>query len=239
MSLNTGFGETRNILSDDAEHAKRLKTISPILSQEKLDILKAFGDEKDPRYDASYRAKTYSTAFKTGLKKSLDTLVEKIVTDVAKKGIRTIVLDDRALNASTKVMPMLMVVGRLNQALLEGNVRHLSSVVVVSGEVYDSHMAACMIGYGASAIYPYMLYQSVAVMQRRRDEDGDFAPTLKKVRKSINAGLLKIMSKMGISTISSYRNSSLFDVIGLSKEIVSECFPKSHAALGGLDPGPL
>ncbi len=235
MSLNTGFGETRNILSDDAEHAKRLKTISPILSQEKLDILKAFGDEKDPRYDASYRGKTYSTVFKTGLKKSLNTLVEKIVADVAKKGIRTIVLDDRALNASTKVMPMLMVVGRLNQALLEGNVRHLSSVVVVSGEVYDSHMAACMIGYGASAIYPYMLYQSVAVMQRRRDADGGFAPTLKKVRKSINAGLLKIMSKMGISTISSYRNSSLFDVIGLSKEIVSECFPKSHAALGGLD----
>jgi glutamate synthase (NADPH/NADH) large chain len=235
MSLNTGFGETRNILADDIGHAKRLKTISPILSQEKLDILKAFGDEKDPRYDASYKAKTYSTAFKSELKKSLDTLVKKIVTDVEKKGIRTIILDDRALDKATKIIPMLLVVGRLNQALLNNSVRHLSSIVIVSGEVYDSHMAACMIAYGVSAIYPYMLYQSVAVMQRRKDAQEDFAPILKNVRKSINAGLLKIISKMGISTISSYRNSSLFDVIGLSHEIVDECFSKSHSVLGGLD----
>ncbi len=234
MSLNTGFGEVRNILSDDAEHAKRLKTISPILSLEKLEMLKAFGTQNDPRYDASYRMKCYSTAFQSNLKQTLDTLIETIIKDVIEDGIRTIILDDRELNESNNLMPMLMVVGRLNQAMLNKGIRHLTSIVVVSGEVYDSHMAACMIAYGAAAIYPYMLYQSVAVMAKRKDESVDLAPMLKKVRKSINAGLLKIMSKMGISTIASYRNSKLFDVIGLDSQIVNECFDGSYALLTGL-----
>ncbi len=234
MSLNTGFGETRNILSDDAEHAKRLKTVSPILSLEKLDLLRAFGNEKDPKYDACYKARCYDTTFSSDLKGTLATLVKMIVSDVKNEGIRTVVLDDRALDVNTKVMPMLMVVGRLNQALLEEGERHLVSIVAATGEVYDSHMAACMLAFGVAGIYPYMLYQTVAMIEHRKDENVNLAPVLKKVRKSINSGLLKIMSKMGISTISSYRNSKLFDVLGLSDEIVSECFTGAHAFLSGL-----
>ncbi|MDD5359437.1 MAG: glutamate synthase large subunit [Sulfurovaceae bacterium] len=234
MSLNTGFGEARNILTDDAFHAKRLKTVSPILSLEKLEILKAFGNDKDARYDANYKAKTYSTVFTSDLRKSLQKLINKIADDVKKEGIRTIVLDDRDLDKDHNVIPMLMVAGALNEKLLKTGVRHLTSVVVVSGEVYDSHMAACMIAFGAAAIYPYMMYQSIAVMEKRKDENVDLAPILKKVRKAINAGLLKIMSKMGIATIASYRNSSLFDVIGLSKEIVEECFGGAYSLLHGL-----
>ena len=234
MSLNTGFGEVRNILSDDAEHAKRLKTVSPILSLEKLEILEAFGTPSDPRFDSSYKAKSYQTTFERNLQEELNAIIEAIVHDVAHNHIRTIILDDRGLNETKKVIPMLMVLGKLNQRLLDSNIRHLASIIVVSGEVYDSHMAACMIAYGAAGIYPYMLYQSVGAMERRRNPDINLAPILKKVRKAINAGILKIMSKMGISTISSYRNSSLFDVIGLSKEIVEECFRDSYALLQGL-----
>ena len=234
MSLNTGFGEARNMLTEDAEHAKRLKTVSPILSLEKLKILEQFGDPKDPKYDVSYRAKSYDTTFKNDLRSTLNTLVDMIVVDVKERGIRTIILDDRALSRDLKTMPMLMVVGRVNQKLLKNGVRHLVSIIAITGEVYDSHMAASLIAFGAAAIYPYMFYQTVAVMMRRRDEDIDLAPILKKVRKAINFGLLKIMSKMGISTISSYRNSSLFDIIGLSDEIVDECFPDAYSMLKGL-----
>ncbi len=234
MSLNTGFGEIRNILSDDAEHAKRLKTVSPILSLEKLELLKAFGDEKDPRFDACYKTRTYQTTFEQDLKASLMRLVDTIIEDVKQEGVRTVVLDDRALDATTKVMPMLMVVGRLNQALLEAGERHLVSIIAATGEVYDSHMAASMLAFGVSAIYPHMLYQTVAMIEHRKDANVNLAPTLKKVRKSINSGLLKIMSKMGIATISSYRNSKLFDVIGLSHEIVESCFTDAHALLSGL-----
>ncbi|MEA1952981.1 MAG: glutamate synthase large subunit [Campylobacterota bacterium] len=234
MSLNTGFGEIRNILTDDAEHAKRLKTVSPILSLEKLELLRAFGNEKDPKFDASYKAQCYDTTFHSDLKGTLASLVETIVADVKNEGIRTVILDDRGLDAETKVMPMLMVVGRLNEALLEAKVRSLVSIVAATGEVYDSHMAASMLAFGVAAIYPYMLYQTVAMIEHRKDENVNLAPTLKKVRKSINAGLLKIMSKMGIATVSSYRNSKLFDVLGLSDEIVSECFTGAHAFLAGL-----
>ena len=234
MSLNTGFGETQNILSDDAEHAKRLKTVSPILSLEKLEMLKAFGNEKDPRFDASYKAKNYPTTFTSDLRGTLFSLVKKIVSDVKDQGIRTIVLDDRGLCASKKAMPMLMVVGCLNQALFEEGERHRVSIVAATGEVYDSHMAACMLAFGVAAIYPYMLYQTVAMIEHRKDENVNLAPILKKVRTSINAGLLKIMSKMGIATVASYRNSKLFDVLGLSKEVVEECFKGAHALLSGL-----
>jgi len=234
MSLNTGFGEIRNILSDDAEHAKRLKTVSPILSLENLELLKEFGNEKDPKYDAAYKARTYETTFSSDLKGSLGALVDTIIADVKNDGIRTVILDDRALNNSVNVMPMLMVVGRLNQALLEEGERRLVSIVAATGEVYDSHMAACMIGFGVAGIYPHMLYQTVAMIEHRKNEKVNLAPILKKVRKAINGGLLKIMSKMGIATVSSYRNSKLFDILGLSEEIVSDCFNGAHGFLSGL-----
>lgn len=234
MSLNTGFGETRNILTDDAEHAKRLKSISPILSQEKLEILRAFGNEKDPNYDESYKARCYETTLEGGLRASLHCLTEKILEDVRKEGVRTIILDDRGLNASIKIMPMLMVVGALSQHLLHQGELHKVSIVAVTGEVYDSHMAACMLAFGAVAIYPYMIYQSVALKELRKNKKVDLAPILKKLRSAIDAGLLKIMSKMGIATIASYRNSKLFDIIGLSDEIVTECFEGAFSLISGL-----
>ena len=234
MSLNTGFGEIRNVLKEDAEHAKRLKTVSPILSYEKLIILEEFGDSKNPKYDPAYRARRYYTGFKNDLKKSLDELVERIIDDIKNDEIRTIILDDHVLDADTMLIPMLMVVGRLNNAMLEAGIRHLVSIVCVTGEVYDSHSAAALLAFGAAAIHPYMLFQTIAMSERRKDPDVNMAPILKKARKAINAGLLKIMSKMGISTISSYRNSMLFDILGLGEEISRDCFPGANVLLGGL-----
>lgn len=231
MSLNTGFGEVRNVLADDAEHAKRLKTVLPVMSAEKFCILQEFGDESNEKYDPAYKVGIYNTTYETDLKKSLETLVETIITDVRENGVRTIILDDRNMDETTKVIPMLMVVGRLSQALLKAKLRHLTSMVAVTGEVFDPHTAACMIAFGAAAIFPYLLYYTVAQLEEGSE---DINPTLKRFRRAMGAGLLKIMSKMGISTLSSYRNSSLFDVIGLSKEILSECFPAAKGLLYGL-----
>jgi glutamate synthase (NADPH/NADH) large chain len=234
MSLNTGFGAIHNILNEDAEHAKRLKTVSPILSYEKLQILEEFGTESDPKYDPAYKCRRYRTGFEAEMREALNTLVEQIVEDVKDEGIRTVLLTDYGLCDTMPTIPMLMVVSRLNHALQDAGVRHLVSIVAITGEVYDSHSAAAMIAFGASAIHPYMLFQTVAMIERRKDPEVDLAPILKKVRKAVNAGLLKIMSKMGISTISSYRNSMLFDVLGLGEEITAECFPRANVLLKGL-----
>jgi len=232
MSLNTGFGETQNILADSADHAKRLKTVLPVMSAAKFSLLQEFGDEKNDKYDAAYKVGQYDTTYTNDLKESLNALVAKIIVDVRDNGVRTIILDDRALNANNKVIPMLMVVGRLSQELLANDVRHLASIVAATGEVFDPHSAACMLAYGAAAIFPYLLYYTVRELEGESDE---LVHTLRRFRRAMGAGLLKIMSKMGIATISSYRNSRLFDSIGLSKEIVEDCFAGTRGLLTGLE----
>ncbi len=235
MSLNTGFGEIHNILNEDPDHALRLKAISPIISKEKLEVLKSFGDEKNARYQSCYKNETFSTAIRSTLKDSLESLTQEITRAVKENGVRIVVLDDYELSASTAVIPMLMAVGRLNQVLLEEKVRHLVSIVAVTGEVYDSHSAATLISFGASAIYPHLLFATVAEKVASSDRFGKTIPeALKAVHMALNAGLLKIMSKMGICTIASYRNSGLFDIIGLSRDIAQECFDKEHVMLPGL-----
>ncbi len=235
MSLNTGFGEIHNMLDEIPTHAHRLKTISPIITREKLEVLKSFGDKKSPRYQSFYHNKTFSTVYKKDLKNSLSELITVIVDSVKKDGARIIILDDSAFSKENMVMPMAMVVGRLNFALLKANVRHLISIIAVTGEVMDSHSAAVLIGYGASAIYPNLLFSTViSRSESSKVLNLNCQEALKSVHAALNGGLLKIMSKMGIATIASYRNSGLFDVLGLSKEIVEDCFESSHCAIAGL-----
>lgn len=234
MSLNTGFGEKRNILADDAEHAKRLKTVLPIMSKEKFLILQEFGDEGSSKYDAAYKVGKYSTTYTNDLKGSLDTLIEKIIVDVRDNGVRTIILDDRELDENNKVIPMLMLIGCTSQRLLDVKLRHLVSIVAATGEVYDPHSAACMIAYGAVAIFPYLVYYTVEQIAEGTEYAEDMPHNLRRFRRAMGAGLSKIMSKMGIATISSYKNSRLFDVVGLSEEMVNDCFDGSISLLAGL-----
>ncbi len=234
MSLNTGFGEKRNILEDDPEHAKRLKTILPVMSVEKFTILQEFGDESSDKYDPVYKFGKYSTAYQTDLKESLENLIQKIISDVRDNGIRTVILDDRDLDSNNKVIPMLMVVGAVSQRLLDAKLRHLTSIIAVTGEIFDPHSAACMLGYGASALFPYLLYYTVEQLAQDTEYADDMAFNLRRFRRAMGAGLMKIMSKMGISTISSYRNSRLFDAIGLSDEIINDCFAGTDTLLAGL-----
>ncbi len=235
MSLNTGFGETHNILDELPTHAHRLKAISPILTKEKLDILKSFGDPKSPRFEEFYKNKTFSTAYSGDLKKALDKLVKDVIKAVKEEHIRVVILDDSEFGKDKAAIPMAMAVGRLNIALLEEKLRHLVSMVAVTDEVQDSHSAAVLIGYGANAIHPKLLFSTVIKhLSHTGDKHINQHEAIKNVLNALNGGLLKILSKMGISTIASYRNSGLFDILGLSNEIVKDCFRASKSALDGL-----
>ncbi|SFV75191.1 Glutamate synthase [NADPH] large chain [hydrothermal vent metagenome] len=235
MSLNTGFGEVHNILDEVPTHAHRLKAISPIITREKLNVLKSFGDKNSPRYQEFYHNKTFSTAFQGDLKEALDTLVNDVIDAVKNEHVRIIILDDSNFSKDNLVIPMAMAVGRLNIALLKAGVRHLISLIAVTDEVVDSHSAAVLIGYGVSAIYPKLLFATVVShMQRAKISEANQNEVMKSVHSALNGGLLKIMSKMGIATIASYRNTGLFDVMGLSKEIVEDCFATSNCVIPGL-----
>ena len=235
MSLETGFGRVHNILDEKPEYAKRLKVTSPILMKEKYDIVYSFGDEKSPRYDEYYKNRVFSTTFKSNLKASLEKLASYVVKAVSKDGVAVVILDDITLSENEKAIPAALAVGYVNQKLLKEGIRHNVSIVAITGEVYDPHMAAVLIGFGCTAIYPYMMFAStVAFFQREKPSKYEMQKLLKNTQKSVNAGLLKIMSKMGICTVASYRNSGLFDIIGLSDEIVNDCFTGAHSDLAGL-----
>ncbi len=236
MSLNTGFGEMGNILDEAPEHAIRLKAISPILMQEKLEVLLCFGDERKPRYNPHYKNRVFLTNFEKGLKKSLDNLANDVLDAIINDDVRIVVLDDRRRDGkSSKSIPMTMAIGRINQLLLDRGYRHLATIIAISGEAVDSHSCATMIAFGANAIYPHLLYSTALdLINRKKISSYDVKQKFKNIYTSLNSGLLKIMSKMGISTIASYRNSSLFDIIGLSQEIKDECFRDSHLFIPGL-----
>ncbi len=235
MSLNAGFGEMRNVLIESSEHAKRIKSISPVLMQEKLEVLISFGDDKQPRYRDEYKNKIFSTLFKENLKGSLEDLSYDVIQSVKSEKVKILFLDDRGMSKTLKPMPMLMVVGKLNQELLAQGVRHQVTIIPISGEIFDAHSCATLIGFGASAVYPYMLY-ATALEECKESKMSSYGTktALKNVNSALNQGLLKIISKMGIATISSYRSSSLFDCLGLSDEIVDDCFYDSYTMIPGL-----
>lgn len=231
MSLNVAFGKLRNVLSETPEHARRIKTISPILMSEKLDALKSYGNPSSPRYDAEFKFKIFSTTYgvNESLKLCLDTLAKNVALAVQKEGVHIIILSDEDMSKERIAMPMLLAVGRVNAYLRSLGLRHLVSIIVQSAEALDAHSCAGFIAYGASAVYPYLLYATVLDDYRQNAKQA-----LKNTHHALNAGLLKIMSKMGISTISSYKNSALFDIIGLSDDVVKECFIGSVSLIGGL-----
>ena len=235
MSLNTGFGEVHNILDELPTHAHRLKAISPVITYEKLKVLRSFGDDTSPWYEPFYKNRTFHTTYDGELKPALEALAAAAVAAVKNDGIRIVILDDSTFGKDRPTMPMLLAVGRINRLLLESGVRHLVSIVASSSEVVDSHSAATLIAYGANAVYPGLLYSTViAHLERANGLEIDCYDALRAVHGAVNAGLLKIMSKMGISTIASYRNSGLFDVIGLDRTLVEECFGEAHCLIPGL-----
>ncbi|RXK12249.1 glutamate synthase large subunit [Halarcobacter mediterraneus] len=235
MSLETGFGHIHNILDEKPEYAKRLKVASPILMKEKFDVLKSFGDSTSPRYDEYFKNKTFSTTFKSDLKTALQNLAEKVIDSVKNDNVSIVFLSDQKVSEETKLIPMAMAIGFINESLIKEGVRSKVSLIAITGEVYDPHMAAVMTAYGVTAIYPYMMYASVYELHKTKvSSKYQMQTLLKNTQKALNAGLLKIMSKMGICTIASYRNSRLFDIIGLSDEIINDCFEGSHSDLAGL-----
>ncbi len=235
MSLNTGLGHTYNILEENEHNSKRVKAISPIFMKEKVDVLVDFGDKNSSNYDPDYKNRFFCTTFTTDIKKALEDLYEGIKLAVQEDNISIIILDDRAITKDKKIIPAAMAIGYINQHLLEDKLRGRVSLLSVTSEVYDPHTAAVLLAFGANAIYPYMMYASiVSFFERKNISDYALQNKLKNSAKAINAGLLKIMSKMGIATVASYRNSSLFDVLGLGDDIVQSCFKFASSDLAGL-----
>ncbi len=235
MSTTIGIGGIGNPLVETKDRAMRLKSVSPFLSYEIFQSLLSFGDPELPRYEPCYKYRIFHTDFTSNLHASLEQLGDKVVDAVTNDGVRIVILDDRVLQKEKKLIPMALAVGFINRQLLKTRQRQHVSLVAATGEVMDPHSAAVLIGYGTIAIYPWLLYATALnIGEKRNQAPRELRKSLQNVYEALNKGILKIMSKMGISTVSSYRNAALFDIIGLSREVVDPCFKGSPVLMPGL-----
>ncbi|MCS6968422.1 MAG: glutamate synthase large subunit [Cytophagales bacterium] len=171
-----------------------------------------------------------------GLQRRLDELGKAVVETVNSSEVSVIILSDRKASYEQAPIPSLLALRAVIVALTDAGLRLEASIVVDSGEVRTTHHVACLIGFGATAVCPYLALQLARYETAHKMSKVELSPDEKErnVIKALNEGLLKVMSKMGISVLRSYQSSKLFSIVGLHKEVVQRYFPRVHNVLGGL-----
>ena len=230
MSTKTYLGKRGSILKETAQQANLISLDSPILSGASYDALTKNKALRTKSVVINTNFQKVDHSIEDALKIICETIKEEIVEN--KKSV--IILSDRVIKTGESVIPSLMVLAKVHHYLIEEGIRLKASLVVVSGDIRDSHDLACHIAYGASAVWPYLALEKVRQLALQNNEL-ELSPVKaqENYRKSLNKGLLKIMSKMGICTISSYRGSELYEIIGLDKDLVSELFKFSKTRTEG------
>lgn len=230
MSLFTVLGWKRNLLGETPEHAQQITLDSPILFNEELEILKNIGGvHKAITLSALWNKADGATGLAPALKK-LCLQAEEAVN----QGARMIILSDRGVCRTQLAIPSLLAVGAVHHHLIRVGKRMKASLICETGEARDVHQIACLIGYGCSAINPYLAFETVHQLLEKGTVTVDYATALLNYKKALCNGLLKIMSKMGISVIASYRGAQTFEAIGLASSLIEECFTGTSSQIEGI-----
>ena len=219
MSLETDLGGEKNLFHEGPEHADRVILSSPVLSQGKFTSLMQLDRVGFcvSKIDCTYAAQEMN------LQQAIATVTnaaEQAVND----GATILVLSDRSIEKGRLPVHSLLAAGAVHHHLIKQGLRADANIVVETASARDSHQIACLLGFGATAVYPYLAYSVLEELIRCGEVLGEPSICYKNYRKGINKGLLKIMSKMGISAVSSYRGAQLFEAVGLAREVVDTAF---------------
>ncbi|KAB8306808.1 glutamate synthase large subunit [Erwinia endophytica] len=228
MSLATSIGREMNVFCEAEGQAHRLSFKSPILLYSDFKQLTSQEEE-------FYRADTLDCTFdpaESSLKDAILALCDKAEA-LVKDGTVLLVLSDRAISAKRLPIPAPMMVGAIQTRLVDKSLRCDANIIVETASARDPHHFAVLLGFGATAIYPYLAYESLAKMADTGVIAKDYRSLMLNYRNGINKGLYKIMSKMGISTIASYRCSKLFEAVGLHRDVSDLCFQGVVSRIGG------
>ena len=231
MSLTTQIGLERNVFELTEDNAKQVLLNSPILSQRKLRQMLALPHiaNAHARLDLYYDEAI-------GLKAAIQALCSEAEKAV-RGGAVFLLLSDRFPSPGLLPIHALLGVGAVHAHLIGEHLRCDCNLIVETGNARDAHHFACLIGFGATAVYPYLSYQTLYDMNRRGELAGREGEPPHEIgrsyRRGIRKGLLKILSKMGISTIAGYRGAGLFEIVGLDAEVVELCFPGTPSRIGG------
>ncbi|MDP5053656.1 MAG: glutamate synthase large subunit, partial [Congregibacter sp.] len=219
MSLETALGVERNLFELGPRHADRVILTSPVLSQGKFNTLVNL-------HRPGFHVADIDCSFdpgETDLRSAIEALILEAETAV-RNGSTILLLSDRRIEEGRLPIHSLLATGAVHHHLIAVGLRCSSNLLVETGSARDSHQIACLIGFGATAVYPYLAYSVLEDLLRSGELLGEPSACFKNYRRGLNKGLLKIMSKMGISAVSSYRGAQLFEAVGLAREIVDLAF---------------
>ncbi|MDG2351821.1 MAG: glutamate synthase large subunit, partial [Acidimicrobiales bacterium] len=233
------IGSDRNLLSPEEQSCTKLFLPSPALTEVELSKIEIaagsdeFNDFKAFRMDAIFEVEKNEE----GLRVGLDNL-RKLASEAVADGANILIISDRLVSKKMAPIPSLLAVGAVHHHLISEKTRSLTGIIVESGDAREVHHIATLLGYGASAVCPYIAYETIDYLidkgKHGLSSGSDPNEARRSYIKAVEKGILKIMSKMGISTVASYSGAQIFEAIGLGHEIISECFTGTVSRLGGV-----
>ncbi|HAV08537.1 MAG TPA: glutamate synthase large subunit, partial [Rhodobacteraceae bacterium] len=229
MSLKTRFGNLKNVLDENSSQTEILVLESPFVANAEFDVMvKQFGDQVT-FIDCTFAAKADADTLRQGLER-----IRAEAEDAVRSGASHLVLTDEHQGAEKVAMPMILATSAVHSWLTRKGLRTFTSLNVRSSECIDPHYFAVLIGSGATTVNAYLAQDSLADRISRGLLEGSLTDAMRRYRDAIDAGLLKIMSKMGISVISSYRGGLNFEAVGLSRAMCAEYFPGLTSRISGI-----
>jgi glutamate synthase (NADPH) large chain len=231
MTLKTRLGNLGNILDEDAGQCRLLQLDSPVLSTAEFAAMRAYMGETAVEIDCTFAAAGAEGALRDALRR-----IQQEAEDAVRGGCTHVVLTDERVAAERAAIPMILATGAVHSHLVRQQLRTFTSLNVRAGECLDVHYFAVLIGVGATTVNAYLAQETIAERQRRGlfGAGVSLEEAIDRYERAVNDGLLKIMSKMGISVISSYRGAYNFEAVGLSRTLVAEFFPGMTSRISGI-----
>ena len=235
MSLMSFTGEKQNLLEETPQHCRQLKLPHPILTNEDVERLRSV--RRDDFRVATVPAlfDVYNSDPGEALRRGLNTLVASVAKAIM-EGASLVILSDREVSEAKAPIPSLLATAAVHHALLNRGLRHRAGLIVESGEPREVMHFCLLCGYGANAINPYMAFESLDELHRQGELGTDMEPVqiADHYIAAVKKGILKTMSKMGISTLRSYQNAQLFEAIGLDRDVVDQYFTGTSSRIRGI-----
>jgi glutamate synthase domain-containing protein 2/glutamate synthase domain-containing protein 1/glutamate synthase domain-containing protein 3 len=231
MSLMSFAGRESNLLDESEQHCHQLKLSHPILSNDDMDKLRTINIQGF----YSCMLPIHFAPTPGGLEQSLRELSAAAEAKVD-AGCSLLILSDRGVDAQRVPIPSLLAVSSVHQHLVRAAKRHLTGIVIETGEAREVMHFACLMGFGASAINPYLAFEIIADMQEKGNLQNGITleSAIENYITAVKKGLLKIMSKMGVSTIRSYKGAQIFEAVGLNEDLIDRFFPGTPSRIGGI-----
>lgn len=233
MSIEADLGPERNLLHEGPNNAKVVHLTSPFLFGHQLEELKNLDHFQcaivDTTWDVGEGAE--------GLEPAIDRVCAEVELAVD-AGTSILILSDRAMDHRRAAIPALMVAGAVHHHLSRGRKRMKTSIIIETGEARDTHQVACLIGFGATAVCPYLGHETVRDLVSRNPkgqfDDISVRKGLLNYHKTLEKGVLKIMSKMGISILNSYQGAQIFEAVGIGEDVIQKCFEGTASQISGI-----